>query len=251
MLDRDVFLRPVAHRGLHDKARGRIENSLAAFAAAAEKGYAIECDLQASSEGAPMVFHDFTLERLTGAEGPVAARSAGDLSRLPLSGAADGGTIPRFDDLLALVNGRVPLFVEIKTAWRPLPPAFLDEIVARVRSYPGPLALMSFDPDAMTAIRDRAPTIPRGIVSGIYRDTGWWAEDLDAARRERLSHLLDSHDAAPHFVSYHVDDLPTPVTRYVREVQRIPLICWTVRTPEQRRRAADWSDAPTFEGYEA
>jgi glycerophosphoryl diester phosphodiesterase len=249
MLDRDVFLRPIAHRGYHDKARGRIENSPAAFRAAVEKGYAIECDLQPSADAVPMVFHDFTLERLTAAAGPVAACPASTLAALRLAGTDD--TIPTLTDLLALTAGRVPLVIEIKSAWMPLEPAYLDRIAAEARAYRGPLALMSFDPAVMAAIRARAPEIPRGIVAGVYRDEGWWSDVLDAERRERLSHLLESADAAPAFYSYHVRDLPTPVTRYVREVQRLPLISWTVRTPDDRALAARWSDAPTFEGWEA
>lgn len=248
MLDRDIFLRPIAHRGLHDRTRGRIENSRAAFLAAIGRNYAIECDLQPSREGLPMVFHDATLERLTAETGAVSARPAAELQRIRLADSQD--CIPLFADLLALVDGRVPLVVEVKSAWDPLPTAFLDEIVARASAYSGPLALMSFDPRVIVEIKQRAPQLPRGIVSGVYRDDDWWSDVLDADRRERLTHLLETAEAAPHFVSYHVRDLPTPVTRYVREVQRLPLISWTVRTLEDRARAAQWSDAPTFEGYE-
>jgi glycerophosphoryl diester phosphodiesterase len=248
MFPRDVFLRPIAHRGLHDSTRGRIENSPSAFRAAVARGYAIECDLQPSADDVPMVFHDFTLDRLTATTGAVATRRAEDLARLSLVGSEE--TVPRFADLLEMVAGAVPLYVEIKSVWQPLPAAFLDEIVARVRAYAGPLALMSFDPAVMVEIRRRAPEISRGIVAGLYRGDGWWAGVLPDARREGLSHLLESADAAPDFFSYHVGDLPTPVTRYVREVQRVPLISWTVRTAEDRAIAGKWSDAPTFEGWE-
>ena len=248
MFPRHVFLRPIAHRGLHDAPRGRVENSPAAFRAAMERGYGIECDLQPSSDGVPLVFHDFTLDRLTSTTGPIDARPADELARIALH--TSGETIPRFADLLAMVGGTVPLFVEIKSPWRPLPAAFLDETVARAASYDGPIALMSFDPAVMAEVRRRAPDLPRGIVSGLYQGEGWWADVLDSDRRERLSHLLESAEAAPDFFSYHVRDLPTPVTRYVREVQRVPLISWTVRTAEDRAIAARWSDAPTFEGYE-
>lgn len=248
MVNRDLFARPIAHRGLHASAAGRFENSLSAFRAAVERGYAIECDIQPAADNVPMVFHDDRLERLTDQSGPVSHRTSSDLGRLSLAASAD--RIPRLEDLLDVVAGRVPLIVEIKSAWTALPALYLDEVAGRLRAYRGPIAVMSFDPAVMAAMRTRAPEIPRGIVSGVYRDTGWWSDILDADRRERLTHLLESADAAPDFYSYHVKDLPTPVTRYVREVQRLPLICWTVRTPEDRAIAARWSDAPTFEGYE-
>jgi glycerophosphoryl diester phosphodiesterase len=248
MVNRDLFARPIAHRGLHARETGRVENGLSAFRAAVERGYAIECDIQPAADHVPMVFHDDRLERLTNQSGPVADRTSGELAHLTLSGGSD--RIPRLSDLLDLVAGRVPLIVEIKSAWTALPSRYLDEIAGRVLAYQGPIAVMSFDPAVMVEMRARAPEIPRGIVSGVYRDTGWWRDVLDADRSERLTHLLESADAAPDFYSYHVKDLPTPVTRYVREVQRVPLICWTVTTPEDRAIAARWSDAPTFEGYE-
>lgn len=248
MLDRDSFLRPIAHRGLHDATRGRVENSVSAFRAAIAKGYAIECDLQRSADGEVMVFHDFTLDRLTAETGAVAKRPSADLKNLRLAGTDD--RIPTFTDLLEVVAGRAPLVVEIKSDWTALPADYLDRIVTQAAAYDGPLALMSFDPDVMLAIKERAPRIPRGIVAGVYRNEGWWSDVLAAERRERLSHLLECGPVAPAFISYHVKDLPTPVTRYVREVQRLPLICWTVRTADDRRTAQMWSDAPTFEGYE-
>jgi len=75
-LDPAFLARPLAHRGYHDRAAGRVENSRAAFEAAVAAGYGIECDLQLSSDGVPMVFHDYALHRLTGETGPVAQRTA-------------------------------------------------------------------------------------------------------------------------------------------------------------------------------
>jgi glycerophosphoryl diester phosphodiesterase len=109
---------------------------------------------------------------------------------------------------------------------------------------------MSFDPAAMSAIKDLAPAVPRGIVSGIYQGDGWWLDRLDAERAYRLSHLLESRQATPDFFSYHVKALPTPVTRFVREVLGLPLFTWTVRTAEDRTIAEKWADAITFEGFE-
>jgi glycerophosphoryl diester phosphodiesterase len=117
-------------------------------------------------------------------------------------------------------------------------------------AYRGPLALMSFDPAVMTAIRELAPGVPRGIVSGLYDGNGWWRDKLDDRRAYALSHFLESRPVAPDFYAYDVKALPTPVTRFVREVLGLPLFTWTVRTPEQRKIAERWADAPIFEGYE-
>jgi glycerophosphoryl diester phosphodiesterase len=212
MLDRAAFLRPMAHRGLHDVGRGIIENTASAFTAAIGKGYGIECDLRHR--------------------------------------AASSDRIISFADFLDLVAGRVPLLVEIKSEWAPPDAVFLRAIADQVTTYPGPLALMSFDPAVMAAFKTLAPVIPRGIVAGLFEGPGWWLDKLGKERAFRLSHLLESRPAQPQFFSYDVRALPTPVTRFVREVLHIPLFTWTVRTPQERTVAAQWADAITFEGFE-
>lgn len=252
MLDRKTFLRPIAHRGLHAAARGIIENTEAAFTAALAKNYGIECDLTPASDGTPMVFHDATLDRLVDAKGPVRARTPAALGKLAFKGRVAGhaAQILTLDAFFEVVDGRVPLLVEIKSDWTPADPAFLAHIAKATRRYKGPVALMSFDPDIMTALRALAPAIPRGIVSGHYTGPDWHLDTLGRERGFRLTHLLESKPAAPDFYSYHIKAMPSPVTRFVREVLGLPLFSWTIRTPAERRRAARWSDAPTFEGYE-
>jgi glycerophosphoryl diester phosphodiesterase len=249
MLDRAAFLRPMAHRGLHDRARGIIENTASAFDAAIGNGYGIECDLRPAADGTPMVFHDLVLARLVDAPGQVTDHSAVALSRLTYRGASSERIIS-FADFLDLVAGRVPLLVEIKSEWTPPDPAFLQTIASQATAYRGPLALMSFDPAVMAALKTLAPTIPRGIVAGLYEGPGWWLDKLGKERAFRLSHLLESGPAEPQFFSYDVKALPTPVTRFAREVLHIPLFTWTVRTPQERTVAAQWADAITFEGFE-
>jgi glycerophosphoryl diester phosphodiesterase len=248
MRDRSAFLRPIAHRGLHDAAKGIIENTPAAFAAAIAKGYGIECDLRPSGCSAPMVFHDLTLERLVDAEGPLAAHPAERLKKLRYRGSADA--ILDFNELLELVGGRVPLLVEIKSEWAPPDAVYVKAIAEAAAAYRGPIGLMSFDPAVMTAIRALAPDVPRGIVSGLFASDCWWRDQLGPERAYALSHLLESRPAAPDFYAYDVTALPTPVTRFVREVLGLPLFTWTVRTDEQRQTAARWADAPIFEGFE-
>jgi glycerophosphoryl diester phosphodiesterase len=243
-----AFLKPIAHRGLHDPARGRVENSAPAFEAAIERGYGIECDLRPAACGTPIVFHDTTLERLVDSPDALCAVDATALKRLRYR--ADNSPVIEFAGLLELVGGREPLLVEIKSEWEPPDPRFLEAVAALSKGYHGPLALMSFDPAVMVAIRELAPAVPRGMVSGLYEGQGWWRDKIDVQRAYALSHFLESRPVAPDFYAYDVKALPTPVTRFVREVQGLPLLTWTVRTPEQRRTAERWADAPIFEGYE-
>jgi len=248
MRDRAAFMRPIAHRGLHDAAKGIIENTAPAFQAAIARGYGIECDLRPAACGTPMVFHDLTLNRLVEGEGPLAAHSASSLKRLHYRTAA--GSMLDLPELLGLTAGRVPLLIEIKSEWDAPDLRFLKAIADAAAAYRGPIALMSFDPSVMTAVRELAPAVPRGIVSGQFLADCWWRDKLGPERAYSLTHLLESGPATPDFYAYDITALPTPVTRFTREVLGLPLLAWTVRTEEQRATAARWADAPIFEGYE-
>src|SRR5688572_8774554 len=114
MLDR-AFLRPIAHRGLHHVAKGVIENTAAAFTAAIDRGYGIECDLQPASDGTPFVFHDAEFARLIDAPGRVDDYPPAAIAGLVYRGSSEH--ILPLAELLDVVAGRVPLLVEIKSDW--------------------------------------------------------------------------------------------------------------------------------------
>ena len=247
-LDRAAFLKPIAHRGLHGGKTSHLENTAPAFEAALAKGYGIECDLQPASDGTPMVFHDETLDRLVDARGRIDRHTPKELGKLHYRGRT--GRIISFAEFLDLAEDRGPLLVEIKSEWKPLPEAFLKQIATHAKRTKSPLALMSFDPTVMATMATLAPKIPRGIVSGIYEGPDWGIATIGTKRAERLTHLLESRDAAVSFYAYHVKALPTPLTRYIREVQGLPLFTWTVRTAADRKIAATDADAPIFEGFE-
>lgn len=245
MLDRVTFVRPIAHRGLHDATRGLIENSGPAFEAAIGAGFGIECDLQAASDGSAMVFHDRSLARLVDAPGLIADHDPAWLSRLAYRG-DPAARVLRLAEMLELVAERVPLLIEVKSEWDAPDPRFMDAIARELKRYRGPFAIMSFDPDVVAALKPLLPDVPRGIVSGLY-DASWWPGKITPERAFRLSHLIESRAAAPDFFAYHVKALPTPVTRFLREGLGIPLFAWTVRTRDDLAAATAWADAPIFE----
>jgi glycerophosphoryl diester phosphodiesterase len=251
MLDHKIFLRPIAHRGLHDATRGIVENTKPAFEAAIAAGYGIECDLQPAAGGTPLVFHDLDLSRLTAGSGLITELQPGCAAKLPFKG-TDVTGILTFEDLLALVAGRVPIFAEIKSEWTPPDLGFLSEIARLAKLYRRPLALMSFDPAVIAAIKRLAPDIPRGIVSGSYFNddgNGWWPDSaLTDARRQALASLLESGQADPSFYAYEVGALPTAATQRIRR-RGLPLLAWTVRSEQDRRMASMHADAPIFEGF--
>lgn len=251
VFDRSQFVRPIAHRGFHNLDAGRVENSQTAFEAAIAHGFGIECDLRPAAGGLPVVFHDETLERVTTATGAIADYSAEGLRHVRYPKCKT--PVMTFAALLDLVAGRVPVLAEIKSEWTPPNQAFLIEIARLATAYNGPLALMSFDPAVMVVVRSLAPAVPRGLVSGSYKDGNgetWWADKINTARGDALANLLESGPVDPAFYAYHVKDLPTPVTRYARQVLGLPLFTWTVRTAADRDTTAKWADAPIFEGGE-
>lgn len=247
-LDRDLFVRPIAHRGLHHAATGITENSHAAFAAARDAGYGIECDLRPIAGGLPVVFHDETLDRLTGATGTLADQSADDLARLRL---VCGGPVPTFAGLLEQIGGAVPLLVEVKSEWTPPDEPFLTAIAGLASAYLGPLALMSFDPAVVARLATLAPTVPRGLVSGSYRAASgddWWHDRLPPARAASLRDLADLDAVGGAFCAYEVGALPAAATERVRRDGR-PVFTWTVRNAAERTRADRHADAMIFEGF--
>jgi glycerophosphoryl diester phosphodiesterase len=239
--------RPIAHRGLHDAAKGIVENSVSSVSRAMGAGLAIEVDLQCAADHIPIVFHDAKLDRLTAKSGPVAARDADTLTNIPLRNSDDN--ILSFPVLLALVNGHVPLLLEVKSTWT-RDGKFEANIANLLAPYPGPVAVMSFDPYCVAAFREIAPNLPRGLVAERFDDTGHWHR-LSPWQRLAMRNLLSSAIARPNFIAYDIKALPALAPLVARYLFGLPLITWTVRTNEERDRALRYADAMIFEGIVA
>lgn len=240
---------PVAHRAYHDRAAGRVENSRAAIRAAIYAGYAIEIDLQLSSDGHAMVFHDDDLDRLTGATGPVRARSATELQGIRLKDADEG--IPTFAEVLALVAGRVPLLVELKDQDGGFGPGVgvLEATAARLLAgYAGDVAVMSFNPHSVAEMARLLPRIPRGITSWEWK--GDEADDLTTAHRDTLRAIADYDRVGASFVSHHWTDLARPRVAELA-AQGADVLCWTIRSAADEAEARKLACNVTFEGYAA
>jgi glycerophosphoryl diester phosphodiesterase len=240
---------PIAHRALHDRKLRRPENSPAAIRAAIAAGYGIEIDLQLSSDSIPMVFHDETLDRLTAEHGPLSARPAADLTRIPLNDADD--TIPTLAQILALIAGQAPLLVEIKD--QSLTMSATDgrlesATAALLNRYEGPVAVMSFNPHAIAHMARLAPTIPRGIVTSAYDPDDW--SPLPPAICAHLRAIPDYDPTLSSFISHEAKDLPRPRVADLKS-QGAAILCWTIRSPEAEARARRIADNITFEGYAA
>ena len=238
---------PFAHRGLHAPDTGRAENTLPAFAAAAERGYGIELDVRLSADGVPVVFHDATLDRVTFGRGPVAALPIATLREQRFREGQAG--IPALAEALELVGGRVPLLVEVKSPFSRCDPAgYLAPIVGLLVAYRGPVAAMSFDPEIVRTLRHLAPALPRGILGDGVRDMQTWGR-LPAVQRFGIRHFLHWPSTRPDFIGYDADLLPSAAPTLLRRLAGVAMLAWTVRSAADRARALRHADQVIFEGF--
>ncbi|MFD0987135.1 glycerophosphodiester phosphodiesterase family protein [Methyloligella solikamskensis] len=238
----DWLKRPIAHRGLHDRKTGIVENTASAVEAAIAAGYGMELDLRSAKDHIPVVFHDETLERLTEGEGPIGEHDVETLRRLPMRDTED--RILALPELLDLVAGRAPLILEIKSEWNG-DPRYEENIAEALRGYSGPVAIMSFDPYCVARFRTLAPDLPRGLVAE-WMSRRTWQKQIGIWQRFAMRHLLTASIARPHFIAYDIRALPTTATRIARSLG-LPLLTWTVRIEADRAKAEALTDAIIFE----
>ncbi len=225
-----------AHRGLHGGTL--IENSRAAFRKALDAGLGIELDVQSAKGGEPFVFHDATLERLTDDTGKVGSHLAQQLDAIRLKGSDE--TIPRLAEILALVDGRAPILIEVKARGRHVG-LFCLGIRRVLEGYQGRYAIMSFNPEVGRWFAEHAPKVVRGLVVTQEQDKGAWG----ILKGRALRHL-SLWRAKPDFLAYDIRDLPASFPAQQR-ARGLKVLTWTVRTAEQESRALVHADEIIFE----
>ena len=236
---------PIAHRGLH--GGGVPENSLAAARAAIKAGYGIELDIQPAADGTPMVFHDYDLMRLTGQKGLVSQTSVDTLQAYCLLGSDEH--VPTLTEFLELVAGQVPLLIEIKDQDGTLGPDIGDlhlRVAEALEGYDGPVAMMSFNPHQVAAFHAAAQGIAVGLTTCDYSEEHW--PTVPPERRLELAGISDFDRSGASFISHAIGDLGNPRVDALA-AQGVPILCWTVRTPDQETAARRIAHNITFEGF--
>lgn len=221
-----LIARPFAHRGLHQD--GRVENSIAAFEAAMAIGHGFELDVQETADGQALVFHDYTLERLTDQKGPVRQRVMTDLAAVTLSGTDQ--PLVTLQDLVRRLGKDAHILVEIKTknrsVWR-LCRAVLDAIQGRESQ----IAIMSFNPEVAHWFGHHAPEVLRGLVVSEEDDIGFWGRMKGGLKR-----IVSLARAHPDFLAYDINSLPAPLPARLRAAG-MPVLTWTIRTGADLEKA--------------
>ncbi|MDR2639314.1 MAG: hypothetical protein LBC09_05715 [Helicobacteraceae bacterium] len=228
---------PIAHRGLHGE--GAPENSIAAFLAAQEAGYAIELDIQPIKGGSIVVFHDDTLFRATGLNGFTCDLEATNLKNIPLLGGAE--TLPLLETVFERI--KAPIYIDVKRS-RNGDYRLEQRLLALIRHFNPTVAVASFDPKTLIWFRQNAPDIPRGIISCSFK-----GEDRSAWERYRLRRLFDLGEIKPAFISYELASLPFWRVTIARKLYKIPVLAWTVSSEADMQKAAKYADNIVFEGF--
>lgn len=235
---------PIAHRGLHNADDNIVENSQGSILAATKNGYAIELDLQFSKDGQAIVFHDNTLDRMTNKTGNVDSFTLSELLQIQFLKTDE--KIISFEHTLKLVNGQVPLIIELKNSTENIK-NLVQTISQIIDNYDGEICVMSFNPIIINQFKKTAPHIIRGIVAEQKMlDEDW--PGVNGLLKFIFKNLLYWPFIRPHFISYQQHDLPILCTKIARHFN-VPIITWTVKTEKEAKLAYQHADQITFEGF--
>ena len=229
-----------AHRGLHGE--GACENSLTAFKRAVDAGFGIELDVRLSKDGELVVFHDDSLLRVAGVDKLVKELTVEELRSVRLGNTSD--YVPTLREVLNLVNGKVPLLIEIKMA------VGEDAVVRKFRgdidSYSGDYIVESFNPTALKIIRRRRPKMIIGLLSMEY-------SKCDKFKGKyvyyALEYLLCNFLFRPDFIAYDKKGADKWYLKAVKKLFSVPTMAWTVKSPEEERMCREVFDTVIFEQY--
>ena len=214
-----------AHRGLHDLEQGRPENSMAAFRAAVEGGFGAELDVHLMADGKLAVVHDSDLSRVCGKKVFIEDLTAADLKDYPLQGTTE--TIPLFEDVLALFEGKTPLVVELKVE-RGNANALTDAAMALLRNWNGTYCVESFHPGALLRLKEKYPDVIRGQLSQNFLKSSE-VGGLSFPVRFLLTHLLTTAFTKPDFIAYNCLDRQNASLRRMKRLYGVHEVAWTVR----------------------
>ena len=226
--------RPIAHRGLHIDFP---ENSLSAFRAAAEHGYAIETDVRLSADGRLVIFHDDDLARMTGDARAVRECSVPELKRLRLEGSEE--QIPLLSEALKAVGGRVPLLIEIKNMAGVKPKKIAAALFKALEHYEGEFAVQSFQPFYVKAFKKLRPDVPCGILGTAEKGAA------KGFKMFTIKSMPFNCIVKPDFISYRKEDF---LRKRVLRFKKTKLV-WVVRSPREETSLKKHADNIIFEGY--
>lgn len=229
-----LYTTPIAHRGLH--TNNVPENSLIAFKAALEEGYAIELDVQLSKDDQIVVFHDYSLKRMCNLDKKVNELDYKELKKLKLNQTNE--RIPLLKDVLKLVDGKIPLLIEIKNEKRV--GKLEDNVCDLLKDYNGEFAIEAFNPFVLIYIKKTNPQIIRGQLSSSFKN-----EKMSFIKKLILRNCLLNFLSKPNFIAYNIHDLPNTIASIHKK--KIPIIAWTIKSNKDIKNKKKYYDNIIFE----
>ena len=232
-----------AHRGLYDNEHGIPENSMAAFRRAVDKGYGIELDVHLTADNQLVVFHDDTLTRMCGMNKKISSFLYSDLMQLRLLGTEEG--IPLFKDVLELIDGKVPLIIELKVdgSNQNLLCPLVWQLLSR---YKGDYCIESFHPFVLQWFKRHEPQVVRGQLScNFFKENPHCDIVLFL-----MSNLMTNFFTHPDYIAYKYLDLDNPAVIYNRKLFHIMTVVWTIPGKPTYDRFKNKVDVMIFEGFE-
>lgn len=232
----------IAHRGYFDNKGDSPENSLGAFRKAVENGYGIELDVQLTKDHKLVVFHDESLLRMCNADKKLGDCTYEELQRYTL--AESGERIPLFTEVLALVDGKVPLVVEVKPEGDCIETT--KTMYNQIKDYKGIYCMESFHPLAVAWYKKNVPQVVRGQLSMDYfkdeEERGFWKKFF-------LSNLMLNWLARPQFIAYNHHHVNQFSYRFCRKISKVKNVAWTIRSQEELEQAKDVFDVMIFDSF--
>lgn len=230
-----------AHRGLHDNTSDAPENSLAAFQKAVKAGYGIEMDVQLTKDKVPVVFHDFTLERICGREGKVCDYTFQELKQFRLCGSEE--RIPGFEEALRTIKGKVPLIVELKVEWMDI--SVCPVVDQLLREYKGLYCVESFNPLVLSWYRRYHNDVVRGQLSDGFVKSG----EMKGILYALLQNLMLNWVTKPDFVAYNHKYADVPARKICRKLYKNMAAAWTIKSQEELEKARNKFDIFIFDSF--
>ena len=231
----------IAHRGLF-KEPDVPENSLAAFEEAVRQGYPIELDVQLSRDGKLVVFHDDTLKRMCHVQGRVRDKSLRELKSLRLAGTNE--KIPEFKEVLEIVNGQVPLMVEVKPEGHFI--QTVEKTMKQLGKYHGRYCIESFQPLVLLWLKRHHPEVLRGQLSTDYRKDG---DRHNRIIQFVLSNMMCNFFTRPDFISYNHLYSDRPAFRICTKLYKSANAAWTIKSEKQLKDAENDFEFFIFDGF--
>lgn len=224
----------IAHRGLFNEFCP--ENSLSAFKNAIEKNYAIEIDVQLLKDGNVIVFHDNNFNRVLEIDKYVSNSTLEEIKKYTFKNSYE--TIPTLKEVLDLVNGQVPLLIEVKNSLK------VGELEKKtweiLKDYKGEFAIQSFNPYTLSWFKEHAPNVIRGQLSSFFK-----GEKLNFVKKSLLKKLKLNKVSCPHFISYNAENIPN---KYLKKCE-LPILAWTIKSQDEYMKVIKYVDNIIFEGF--